>query len=256
MNATFMQRLTRPVRGMTTRKTLGLALVTLLAGCATPGVLHVYSLAPGAPATVHDTGGAAPAEVPSFLNADDQLTGFAYDPYTDHFFLRLAPGNKIRVVDRPARAIKREFEIVGAPASGGGDLAVKPLSGHLFLLHPTAPAVIETTRLGELVRTTALAGLAAPAAGIAYDASQDQLLVLDRDRRKIFRYTLAGERRGEFALDRVVGPALGFDSVQRELYAPLADGIGVFGEDGKLRRTLPGAAPTVDVGPRSFIRVF
>ncbi len=241
---------------MTTRKTLALPLVTLLAGCATPGVLHVYSLAPGEHATVHDAGGPAPAEVPSFLDAADELTGFAYDPYTDHFFLRLAPGNRIRVVDRPARAIKREFEIAGAPTSGGGDLAVKPLSGHLFLLHPTEPAVIETTRLGELVRTIALADLATPAVGIAYDANEDQLLVLARDGKKILRYTLAGEPRGQFTLERAVGPALGFDSVQREVYAPVADGIGVFGEDGTLRRTLPGAAPTVDVGPRSFIRVF
>ena len=53
-------------------------------------------------------------------------------------------------------------------ASGGGPVAVKPLDGHLFLAHPTAPIVIEATRLGKPVRTITLAGMAAPPVGLAY----------------------------------------------------------------------------------------
>lgn len=243
---------------MTTRKTLGLLLAAAgLTGCATPGVLHVYSLAPGDTEHVRDQGGDAPAEVPSYLQPEDQLTGFAYDPNTDHFFLRLAPGNKLRVVDRPARAIKRELTVDGAPATGGGDLALRPLTGHLYLLHPSEPAVIETTRLGKLVRQFPLAGLTAPAAGIAFDATHDELLVLARDGREIVRCSLAGEKRSAVRLDRAVGASLGFDAERRELYAPLAGGgVGVFDESGKLLRTLPGDATVIDVGPRSFIRVF
>jgi hypothetical protein len=227
-----------------------------LAGCATPGVLHTYTIAPADPANVRDRGGEAAAEAPSFLTPEDSLTGFAYDPNTDHFFLRLAPGNKIRVVDRPARAIKRELTIEGVPATGGGDLALKPLTGHLFLVHPAEPAVIEATRLGKLVRTFALAGLPAPAAGIAYDAAKDQLLVLARDRTTVLRYALTGEKLGTLTLDRPVASSLGFDSTQRELYAPLPGGVGVFNESGQWQRTVPMEAAVVDVGPRSFIRVF
>jgi hypothetical protein len=227
-----------------------------LAGCATPGVLHTYTIAPADPAHVRDQGGEVAAAAPSFLGAEDGLTGLAYDPNTDHFFLRLAPGNKIRVVDRPARAIKREFTIDAAPTAGGGDLAVKPLTGHLFLLHPTEPAVIETTRLGKFVRRLALVPLAAPAAGIAYDATKDELLVLAGDRTTMLRYALTGEKTATVTLNRAVGPSLGFDATQRELYAPLPGGVGIFNESGQWQRTVPMNAMVVDVGPRSFIRVF
>src|SRR5476649_2756664 len=103
---------------MTTRKNFRrLAMAALTggafggAGCATPGALHVYSLASAAHETVHDTGPEGATDVPSFIAPDEILTGLAYDPFTDHFFLRLAPGNHFRVVDRPARTIKREFKV-------------------------------------------------------------------------------------------------------------------------------------------------
>src|ERR1700690_1398515 len=81
------------------------------AGCATPGALHVYSLASTAHETVRDTGPEGAVDMPSFVAPNEILMGLAYDPFTDHFFLRLAPGNHFRVVDRPARAIKREFNV-------------------------------------------------------------------------------------------------------------------------------------------------
>ncbi len=254
---------------MTTRKPLArlavaaasVGAVFCIAGCATPGPLHVYALADAHASAVNDRSENAPAEVRSFLAPDEQLTGFAYDPFTDHFFLRLAPGNRVRVVDRPARAIKREFVIASAPSSGGGDLAVKPRTGHLFLLHPSQPAVVEATRLGEAVRTFALEGLAAPAIGIAYDAAQDRLFVASREGAagaKITAHDLAGRQLAALTLDRDIAGSLAFDAERREFYAPLADrsGVGVFDERGKLVRTLPLAAGFVDVGPRSFVRVF
>lgn len=46
-------------------------------GCATPGPLHVYTVANPAANAIHDTGGTPADEIPSFL---------ARDPFTDHFF--------------------------------------------------------------------------------------------------------------------------------------------------------------------------
>lgn len=234
-----------------------------LAGCATPGPLHVYSVSGDNAARdvidigVRGTGGTT--TVPSFLEADDTLTGFAYDPFTDHFFLRLTPGNRIRVVDRPARAIKREFTINSLPA--GGDLAVRPRDGHLFLLHAGEPAVTETTRLGKALRTFALSGVRA-AAGLACDTAANQLFVLHADGREISRHTLDGERlAASIRLDRAVTGSLAVDGEQRELFAPLAapsSAIGVFDFNGRLLRQIEitTAARFVDVGPRSLVRVF
>lgn len=230
------------------------------AGCATPGPLHLYTLEP-AGRNIHDWSGGQTGEAPSYLEPEDTLTGFAYDPFTDHFFLRLAPGNAVRVVDRPARKIKREFTIEGIPASGpGGDLAIRPTTGHVFLLHPQEPVVFETTRLGKLVRTIALADTPAPPAAIACDARENQLLILHADRRRVTSHDPAdGRKLSEVALAREVGPSLAFDSERREFYAPLvgaATVIGVFDAGGKFLRELPLAGSFVDAGPRSFVRVF
>ena len=247
---------------MTTRKTVAGALLCVAlagAGCATSGPLHLYSLARDAPGTIHDTGEGGVAGGPSFLAQDDVLTGFAYDPYTDHFFLRLAPGNRIRVVDRPARSIKREFNIEG-PAAGGGDLTVRPRDGHLFLVDATAPLVWEFTRLGKPVRRIVLETLAAPPRGIAYDAGEDALLLhLPGAPPQIARFSMQGSRQDVVAVDRELAGPLAFDAVKREFYAPLApDGraIGVFDQAGRMRRTAPAAGDFFDVGVRSFIRVF
>ena len=250
---------------MTTRKLAALFTVMMcaltFAGCATPGPLHVYALASSHASVLSDTSGdATSVDVPDFLEPGETLTGFAYDPFTDHFFLRLAPGNKIRVVDRPARAVKREFSAEGAPATGGGDLAVRPRDGHLFLAHPTEPALIELDRFGNSVRTLQLTGLVGAPAGVAFDAAHDRLLVLAPDGApRVTIHDLDGKLLTAITLDRTVAPgALGFDAEQRELYAPLADSsaVGIFGEDGKLRRTLPLTAAFIDVGPRSFLRMF
>ncbi len=241
---------------------LPLLFALLAGGCATPGPLHVYSLeGRGADRVVRDHGNGTTATVPGFLEADDTVTGFAYDPFTDHFFLRLAPGNALRVVDRPARAIKREFTVEGLPAAGGGDLALRPRDGHLFFLAPAgeAPAIYEVTRYGKLLRRFDLAGHTAAPLGVAFDLARDQLLVLSADGRRVVRHDLQGARVGELTLGAAAGPALAFDSEARVFYAPLRSepaSLGTFDETGRPLRPAPGAGNFVDIGQRSLIRVF
>jgi hypothetical protein len=234
----------------------------LFAGCSTPGPLHLYSLANGS-TEVHDVALVADTarSIPSYLEAEETLTGFAYDPFTDHFFLRLAPGNHIRVVDRPARKIKREFDLENMPANEGGDLAVSPVDGHLFLVDPSRPVIIETSRLGEFIHEIALGGRSAPAAAIAFDQSRNELILLDREGKTIVRAKRDGTFISSTTLDRTVRPSLAFDPEKQELYAPLADAdglVGIFDATGHCARTLP-IAPTdrfIDIGPHSFLRVF
>lgn len=228
------------------------------AGCATRGPLHVYSLPAAGAAQIGDRGeDGALAEAPSFVERDEKVTGFAYDPFTDHFFLRLEPGNRIRVVDRPARKIKREFALDEALAKAGGDLALRPRDGHLFLL--AGDTVIETTRLGKLVRTFTLTGADGAPRAIAYDMVHDRLFALGADGRRVTVHEASGARVSEFTLDQAAEASLGFDAEKREFYAPLRGRpaeIGVFSETGHLERTLPAAGPLVDVGQRSLVRVF
>ena len=257
---------------MTTRKIiLGAAVAALLlfAGCATPGPLHFYSTSSDSLATIQDAGhDGTKASVPSFLTDGETIVGFAYDPFTDHFFLRLAPGDLIRVVDRPARAIKREFTVASLATSRGGDLAIRPRDGHVFAPHPTQPAVIEFNRFGESIRTLALATLNAPPAALAFDTTRDRLLALSGgDLARVTSHDLTGQRLAAVALDReVVLTALAYDSDRHEFYALLTreSAVGIFNEQGHLLRTLPlsaSANPTsapqfFDVGPRSVLRLF
>lgn len=225
--------------------------------------MHIYSLASPTAAEIDDQGHAEARAVPSFLEPDDRVTGFAYDPFTDHFFLRLAPGNRIRVVDRPARAIKREFTVRELPTSGGGDLAVRPRSGRLYFVHPAEPSLVETSRLCEFIRLLPLHDLAAPAAGVAFDSLRDELLVLSAGAdggSLVTRRALDGTKLTAIALPRRARGPLAFDAEKRELYARAAEAGGaflVFDEQGKFLRTHAAAAPEfLDLGPRSFLRVF
>lgn len=245
-----------------------------LTGCATPGPLHVYSASGARPTLIRDLALASNAdpvsEIPSFLVEGETLIGFAYDPFTDHFFLRLAPGDRFRVVDRPARTLKREFSVPSlaltpttTPRPLTGDLAIRPRDGHVFAAHPTEAAVVEFNRFGELVRTLPLATLNIPPAALAFDPLRDRLLALSGgDLARVTVHDLSGQRLAAFALDRdVTLAALAYDPEKRELYAPLAreSSVGLFDESGHLVRTLPlptASATLLDVGPRSFLRLF
>jgi hypothetical protein len=264
MNATRIPPLTTVTAGMTTRKApvaraaAGLALA-LAAGCATPGPLHRYAFAPGQPDRVADLGPAGAGEVPSLLAPGERVAGLAYDPFTDHLFLRLAPGDRLRVVDRPARRLKREFELAGV--TGGGDLAVRPRNGHLFLLTGPAGEVAEHTRLGRPVRRFRLEGVTEAPRGLAFDATRDELVALAADGRTVSRHDLAGRRQGEVRLAAAAAGPLACDGESGELHAVLAEEageVGVFGPDGARRGTWRAGGPgaLIDLGPRSFLRVF
>ena len=202
--------------------------------------------------------------VPTYLNASNTLYGIAYDPFTDHLFLRVYPGNFIRVIDRPARKIKRSFTVAGLP-EGGGDLAIRSSDRHLFFAHPTLPAVVESTLYGQFVRTLTLDTLVGPPAGVAYDQEKNNLCILARgEPAQVSCHNLTGTRLGCVTLDRNVSrSSLAYDSVAAEFYVRLSGeaAIGVFNRQGVWQRSLPLAAgdPTgafIDVGPRSLLRLF
>jgi hypothetical protein len=230
-----------------------------LAGCSTPGPLHVYSFAASAPTTIADFGAENVAPTPSFLKPGDTVTGFAYDPFTDHFFLRLAPGDTIRVVDRPARAIKREFKLAQLLTTGGGDLAIRPRDGHVFAVMPGDAALVEFTRYGEFVGKITLEKLRGAPSGVAFDSANNRLLILVAGSPAVISvHSPDGRQLSSVAVDRAATGWLAFDSERREIYAPLTDNqqIGVFGEDGKFRGLRPIVATFLDLGPRSFLRMF
>lgn len=238
----------------------------LLAGCSTPGPGHAYLYSPAIGPTIRDIdpfSGAERAGVPAYVELGEQVLGMAYDPYTDHLFLRLFPGNRIRVIDRPASKIKRSFTAPSLPL-GGRDLAIRSRDRHLFFTDPTAPALFETDINGELEAYHRLEGLEAPVWGVAYDPVAEELLVLASETSdRIHRFTHHGRALGQLPLDAPVqGLSLGFDADKRQFFASLADGsaIGVFDSRGRLLRRLPRPAAEretfIDIGPRSLLRLF
>lgn len=244
-----------------------LALLALsLGACSTPGPGHAYLYSPGLGPTIRDVdprSGAERASLRAFVGTGEQVLGMAYDPYTDHLFIRLFPGNRIRVIDRPADAIKRSF-IAPAIPMGGHDLAIRSRDRHLFFTDPTAPALFETDINGELEHYHRLESLDAPVWGVAYDPLNEELLVLAHEHSdRIHRFDSKGRLLGEVPLDTPVeGISLGFDADAREYFASLADAsaIGVFDYRGRLLRTLPRPAANretfIDIGPRSLLRLF
>lgn len=239
-------------------------MVLSITGCATPGPNHTY-VASDSPAPVLDLSTDQPTvAVPSYLNGANSLYGIAYDPFTDHLFLRLSPGNLIRVIDRPARKIKRSFMVEGLPV-GQGDLAIRSSDRHLFFAHPNLPALVESTLYGKFVRTLTLASLARPPDGVAYDQKNDRLFILaSGDPVQVFTYDLTGKQIAGITLDRdVLMNSLAYDSVAGEFYLLLSESpvVGVFNGQGHWQRSipLPTTAPTgdfIDVGPRSWLRLF
>lgn len=90
---------------------------------------------------------------------------------------------------------------------------------------------------------------------------RDELVVLAADGRTVSRHDLAGRRRGEFRLAAAAAGPLACDAETGEVHAVLADGageVGVFGPDGAQRGSWAAGGPgaLIDLGPRSFLRVF
>lgn len=234
--------------------------------CSTPGPRHAYLYSPALGPTIRDVDpltGAENAGIPAYVEPGEHVLGMAYDPFTDHFFIRLFPGNHVRVVDRPAAAIKRSFRAPAIPM-GGHDLAIRSRDRHLFFTDPSAPAFFETDINGELEHYHRLEGLAAPAWGVAYDSLNNELLVLPNEKSDhVLRFTAEGRFVGRLPLEvSVQGMSLAFDSEAREYFASLADAsaIGVFDHRGRLLRRLPRPSADretfLDIGPRSLLRLF
>jgi hypothetical protein len=242
----------------------GLALA--LGACSTPGPGHTYLHSPALGPTIRDIDpvtGRENAAVPAFLDLGDRVLALAYDHQTDHFFLRLHPGNYVRVVDRPARAIKRDFHILDLPP-GGHDMALRARDRNFFFTVGDSPALLHTDFDGNPRGRITLQGLAAPAWGVAHDPATNELLILANEiSDRVHRFTISGEPLRETVLAAPVqGKSLAYDAVTRTYFASLADGsaIGVFDQEGRLLRRLPRPAAEretfIAVGIRSLVRMF
>lgn len=234
------------------------------AGCATSGPNHVY-LTAAASAMVHDLGPAAKG-IPGVIAPGEEVLGLAYDFNTDHLFIRVAPTQVIRVIERPSGKTLREMPLPAElRTSASADLAIRSRDRHLLAVHPDGRSVVELSLFGETIRRTALSGLAGPIRGLAYDQRGDRLLILGAagDRAQIGAASPGGDVTYYVTLAAAVSPvSLAYDSDARHYFVPLADGVslGEFDAGGNLVATHPAAGPgaitAIDAGPRSLVRVF
>lgn len=233
------------------------------AGCATRGPNHVYVTTAGNPA-IHDLGAAQVATVPGGP-AGGQVLGLAYDFNTDHLFLRLAPAQVIRVIERPSGKVLREMPLpAGLHTAAPADLAIRSRDRHLFAVHPDGRTIVELTLRGEPLRRLELPDLGGRIAGLACDQRDDRLLVLAATSpARVAAVGADGNVLDYVTLAEAVSPvSLGFDSEGRRHFVPLADGrtLGEFDAEGRLvaRHALPDGTPItgIDAGQRSFVRVF
>ena len=237
-----------------------------LGGCSTPGPSHAYLYSPALGPTIRDINpldGSESSKVVAFVHGGERALGLAYEPYTDHLFIRIFPGNRIRVIDRPAGKVKREIHVPSLPL-GGRDFAIRSIDRHFFFTDPTAPAIIEIDLAGNLEGYIKLEGLEQPVWGVAHDQVSGELLILASETTdRIRRHGTDGALRSELKLERAVrGLSLAYDPVERLCFASLSDGsaIGVFDDRGRLVRSLPRPDPSretfIAIGPRSLLRLF
>lgn len=251
---------------MTTRKPGSVWLAALSAvalgggGCATSGPNHVYLTTAASPA-VHDLGPPA-RTIPGIVAPGEQALGLAYDFNTDHLFVRLAPAQVIRVIERPSGKILREMTLPAAlQTTASADLAIRSRDRHLFAVHADGRSVVELTLFGEYLHRLEFTGLGEPINGLACDQQQPRLLVLTGGTVRFFSF--AGRELGSVTLHGTVQPvSLGYDSAARHYFVPLADGVslGEFDDAGNLlathRRDGAQAITAIDAGPRPLVRVF
>jgi hypothetical protein len=245
---------------------LGLLLggLMLSAGCATRGPNHTY-LTTATGSAVHDLG-PSPARIADAMKPGEQALGLAYDFNTDHLFVRIAPAQVIRVIERPSGKILREMKLpVALQATVSADLAIRSSDRHLFAVHPDGRSVVELTLYGETIRRIELTGLTGPIRGLAYDQRGDRLLILGStgDRVQVGAVTPDGNVTYYVTLAAAVRPvSLGYDSDAQHCFVPLADGrsLGEFDAAGNLLAThqtdTADAITAIDAGPRALVRVF
>jgi hypothetical protein len=237
----------------------------LLAGCATSGPNHLY-VAAEADAALHDVG-PQPKDLPQAVAPDERVLGLAYDFNTDHLFLRIAPAQVIRVIERPSGKVLREMPLPAElKTDRSADLAIRSGDRHLFAVGPDGLAVVELTLFGAFLRQITMSGLEGPAAGLAYDQKSNRLLVLTAPSPAAARIGAVGPDGHVtyyVTLDSPVrAVSLGYDSDAQHCFVPLAEGnaVGEFDATGALVATHPsgsnGPVTALDAGPRSFVRVF
>lgn len=262
-----MPLLTRRPPGETIRK-LGWGLRAALSavalcggGCATSGPNHVY-LATQAGTAVRDLG-ASTALVANATAPDERVLGLAYDFNTDHLFLRIAPAQVIRVIERPSGKILREMPLPAELRTDqSADLAIRSGDRHLFAAHPDGKSVVELTLFGEFIRRVELTGLNGPVRGLAFDQKNSRLLVLTGGPAiRVGFVSSEGNVTYYVTFNAAVNAvSLGYDSDAQHCFVPLADGssLGEFDSAGRLVATHPAGGPitAVDAGARSFVRVF
>lgn len=236
---------------------LGFALVS---GCATTGPNYLYSTVEADPA-VHALG---PREekISGAVAPGERVLGQAYDFNTDHLFLRVAPAQAIRVIERPSGKILREMPLPAElRTEASADLAIRSGDRHLFAVHPDGRSVMELTLFGEVVRRIELPGLGVPIGGLAFDQRRPRLLVLTDN--AVVAFDLNGREQGRVTLHAPVNAvSLGYDSDAAHFFVPLANrsAVGEFDSAGNLIATLQvtpaGSVTTLDAGPRSLVRIF
>lgn len=222
-----------------------------------------------------------PTSIVGQIEPGSRVVGMAYDYNTDFLALRLEPGSRIRLFKRGENRFVREWNLpreAAVASRGSADLAFRPSDRHLFAAIPGAPALLEFSVEGELLRRIDLQPSAFfPLGGLAYDHIGNRLLgVLTvgnpnsmTPSERVFSPCIVsiddtGVWKPLFALPDGLQPhALGANADARELYLYRTDGaIAVLDFKGKLIRTLPGHMPgleepaQIDAGPRSFVRVF
>lgn len=243
-----------------------------LGGCATPGPTHVYWAAASSSA-LHDleTASGERRTLDGHVKKGEVIVGLAYDYFTDYLFLRLSPGDVIRIVNRPAgtrvRDLKLTPEVAVSPdetAVNSLDITVRSRDRHIFAIDPRETAIIEFTLAGEMIRRIKIASPPrGPIGGLGFDQHRDHLVVLFASSPAVLaEVTLDGTIVHQTNLAAAVHPvSLGCDSDAGEYFVPLADGaIGAFDRDGHLLRThrVPaGVTPAaIGAGPRAFLRLF
>jgi len=243
----------------------------LLAGCATPGPTHVYLAGPEA-GPIWDRPAEAPHEavaLPGFVAAGERVVGLAYDYNTDYLWLRVMPGDLLRVVNRPARRVEAEHAAATGDVAldaGSLDLAIRSADRRVFAVAGDGLTVVVFHRQGHRLRSFAPGGGTADAriGGLAYDQTQDRLLVLWHDeagRAWVAWDDRTGGMQYKVELPPEVRPhTLGFDDNARHLLVPLAEerGLGRFDTDGRKvgREDLPPGDWAIDAGQRSLLRLF
>ena len=245
-------------------------LAAALAGCATSGPNHLY-IANGGGEPIRDVAhdGSAPTEVASRTTTRETVLGLAYDFYTDELFVRLAPGNLVRVLDRPSQRHLRDMTLPELPARTANpvsaDLTIRSRNRHLFLVDADGVSIVEYSLFGEFVRRLAPVAGETPVGGLAFDQTRDRLLILlGGEKPYIAICTLDGREESRCLLKEAVLPlSLAFDSTAQHFFVPLPGGkvVGVFDLAGNRLSSIAATDSTGDVsalaaGERSLVRVF